>query len=192
MPRTLHAPRRFSASYSLLGRWLQRHTGDERRAEAILIVVLTGLAIGLLVLHFAVWSLWGGALNGTARLVYAASLAAAAALVVLVGVVGRTPAITVTCTDTALHLRRGDATCTVPYDQIRAAELVSALAYHRHERRYAATRRFINRLDDEVLLLRTEDGPVALGLTAPDRRVLLRIVDVHRAPDVTMRASPAA
>ncbi|NNF58181.1 MAG: hypothetical protein HKN04_08055, partial [Rhodothermaceae bacterium] len=50
---------------------------------------------------------------------------------------------------------------------IECTERITADACHRHWRRYAATQAFVNRLPDELLLLRTTSGPVVLGL-APD------------------------
>ena len=86
----------------------------------------------------------------------------------VVCLLGWKPAITVTARAQHLDVRRGTEAVSLLYDRIHAVERISADAYHRHWRRYAATRTFVNRLPAELLLLRTTSGPLILGLAPAD------------------------
>lgn len=171
LPRVFSASRRFHPGYSLLGRWLRRRTGDRRRAEALHVLVLTGLALVLLLLHYLSGALLHDyfAAPPSAVWTYRLGLAGLTGLILATGVVGFRPALTVTCDAEALRLAQGDRTLTLPYARLASVERVTARRFHRHERRYAATRPFIGVLQDEVLLLRpTRGGPVAIGLPSDD------------------------
>ncbi len=53
---TYYVPRRFHPAYSLLGRYVQRVIGDERRAEALVLVVLSMILLGLLLVQYLAWT----------------------------------------------------------------------------------------------------------------------------------------
>jgi hypothetical protein len=53
-------------------------------------------------------------------------------------------------------------------------DTVSATTYHRHYRRYAATAAFVGAPRDELLLFRTERGPVVVGLGDAEAQAALR------------------
>ena len=175
MTPTFHVSRSFHPSYSLLGRALRAWTGDRLRGEALYVVALTGLALVVLMTHYLGWALLKPVLtnNPSWQLLFWAGQLASAALWALIGLVGLRPGVTVACTDGAVELEQGGRTRTVPYDRIDAVETVSATTYHRHHRRYAATDVFVSTLPDEVLLLHTPRGPVAVGLPDPDDRAAL-------------------
>lgn len=171
---TFHAPRRFHAGYSWLGRWLRRRT-DRLQGEALHVLVLTGMALALLLAHFLSWTLLHERLaaSPTATALYWAGQLTLLGAVLGIGVVGFRPALTVTGTRRAVRLTQGPRTLSIPLDAITAVEPISAQRYHRHERRYAATRVFIGVRGDTVLLLRrTDGGPVVIGLP-PDAQAAL-------------------
>lgn len=173
LPRAFHAPPRFHPGYSLLGRWLRRRTGDRRYGEALHILLATGFVLVLIFGHFL-----SAALLFTSAPAYWLVQAGLVGLALATGVAGVRPALTVRCTADALHVVQGRRTLTVPYAALVAARRITARRFHRHERRYAATRIFLGVLDDEVLLLHLEHGgPVALGLPAPELAALHDVLD---------------
>lgn len=167
MTRTFRSARCYDPSYSLLGRALRRWTRDRLRGEALFLVALTGLALVLLMTHYLGWALLQSYLaeQPTRQLVFWGGQLASGVLWGGIGLVGFRPGVTATCTSNTLTLEQSGRTRTVPYDSIDETRVISATRYHRHYRRYAATSVFVGRLADDVLLLRTERGPVVVGLT---------------------------
>ena len=181
VPHTFHAARCFAPSYSLLGRWLRHRTGDARRAEAHLIVVLTLLGIGVLLFPALAGSLGSGLGGGAYTLTGGAvlGLVLLGSAVLLGGVVGFKPALRVTCTPTVLQLRQGARTLTCSYADITHLAWISAVALHRHYGRYAGTQLFTGRVKTErrLLLLHTTEGPVVVGLPPDDLVTLFALLD---------------
>lgn len=167
MTRTFRSARCYDPSYSLLGRALRRWTGDRLRGEALFLVALTGLALVLLMTHYLGWALLQSYLaeQPARQLLFWAGQLASAVVWGGIGLVGFRPGVTATCTSNTLRLEQNNRTRTVPYDSIEETRVISATRYHRHYRRYAATSVFVGRLADDVLLLRTDRGPVIVGLT---------------------------
>lgn len=167
--RTFHAPRRFHPGYSWLGRWLRRRT-DRRQGEALHILIVTALALVLLLAHYVIWTLLYEpfATSPSMEWIYWSVQLGLLGTLGAVCLVGTRPALTVTCAPQSLVLVQGTRTCSIPYDTITLVHSITAQRFHRHERRYAATDVFIGALHDEVLLLRrTADGPVVIGLSPP-------------------------
>ena len=176
MPRTFRSPRSYDPSYSPLGRLFRSWTGDRLRGEAFLIVTLTGLALALLMTHYLGWTLLKPVLadNPSWQVLFRAGQLASVAVLAAVGLLGFRPAIRITCTAGGLELEQGTRSRTVSYDAVDEIEVVSATRYHRHYRRYAATQGFVGAVGDAVLLLRTLNGPVAIGLADADEQTALR------------------
>jgi hypothetical protein len=164
--------RTFRPTHSLLGRALRRWTGDRLKGEAYYILALTGLVLALLMAHYLGWALLQPVFTGPDgawyQTVFWLGQLASVAVVAAVGLVGFRPPLTVRCDDAAgrLCLSQGDRSCAVDYDAVGAVSLIPARRFHRHYRHYAATRIFVGRLDDEVLLLETSTGPVVVALPA--------------------------
>ena len=181
MHRTFHVPARFHPASSLLGRGLRRLVGDARQAEALFLVALSMLALGLLLAQFFAWMWLKPAIlaapTGPVALAFWMSQVGALVLVLLTCVVGFAPAISITLNPTHLHLRRGRHECVLRYDAIRATESISALVYHRHYGQYAATQAFVNRMTPRVLLLHTQQAPVALGLLPEDHDTVRHLLE---------------
>ncbi len=184
--RTFHVPPRFHPAYSLLGRGLHRLVGDARRAEALFLIALSMLALGLLLAQFFAWMGLQEAIQaeplGPVAVAFWLGQIGAVALCVLTCVIGFAPGITVTLTPTHLHVRQGRHERALPYEAITATESVSALAYHRHYRPYAATQAFVNRMTPQVLLVHTPEAPIALGLPPEDHDTVRHLLDEHRTP----------
>ena len=184
MPLTFHTPPRFHPGYAPLYRWLHRWTEDRLQAGALHILVLAGAALGLLLVHFVAWAvlqvplhdwtdpqalqLWGVTLGGLA-------------LIGGLGLVGVQPAVTVRCTHEALHLEQGHRQRTLPYDALQTVDVISATTYHRHYRLYARTHPFIGIRGERLVLLRTAENVVVIGLTASDQQALR--THLETAPD---------
>lgn len=170
---TFHIPGRFYPPASPLGRWLRRRAADEWQAEGRYLVVLTLLVTALVLAHLLAWTV----LPPTLPAVLTAGGATMGIL--LLATVGRQPAIAVSIDRRRLRVRQGARALDVPLDGIVDCEVVDAEAYHRHWRRYSGTHRYVNRVPKRMLLLHTEDGPVALGLMLP---ALERLQACLRAP----------
>jgi hypothetical protein len=173
---TFESPRSFRPSYSLLGRLFRYWTGDRLRGEALYVVALTGLALLILMTHYLGWALLKPILTGEPswQVLFWVGQLASVALWALIGLVGVQPGVTVACTTEGLELEQGGRSHRLSHDAIEAVETVSATTYHRHYRRYAATQVFVSRLPDEVLLLRTAQGPVVVALPDPEEQDTLR------------------
>jgi MFS family permease len=182
--RTFESSRSYDPSYSLLGRLLRSWTGDRLRGEALFIVVLTGLALALLMAHYLGWALLKPTLvenPSWQMLFWAGQLASVVALAGL-GLVGVRPGVTVDCTPRGIDLGQGRRAHSISYEAVEEIALISAVRYHRHYRRYAATKVFVGPLGDEVLLLRTAGGPVVVSLADPEEQEALRAhVEAARA-----------
>jgi hypothetical protein len=193
---TFTISRRFHPAYSLLGRWMRRWLDDDRRAEALFILVLSGVALTLLLSQYLAWALLkpfiAAAPDGPAALAFWIGQVGALGLVIGTCVVGFQPAITVTADTDRLRLRQHDRVLVVPYAAIGDVSIISARRYHRHWRRYAATHTFVNHPDDDLLLLRTDIGPVVLSLAPDDREVLLDHLDARRTPSFSLQTASAA
>lgn len=172
MTPTVQSPRCFDPSYSLLGRAIRAWTDDRLRSEALFIVLVTGLALFLLMSHYLGWALLKPVLanNPFWQMLFWAGQLASVGIWAVIGLLGRRPRVSVACTPTALNIEQGGRSRTVRYDDIERVETISATAYHRHYRHYAATDVFASALGDEVLLLRTPDGPVVIALPDPEDR----------------------
>lgn len=190
--RTFHAPRRFHPGYSWLGRWLRRTT-DRRQGEALHILIVTGLALVLLLVHYLSWTLLYEqfeAVPATEQIYWLSQLGLLGATAALC-LVGVRPALAVTTRPDVLHLEQGNHTLTVPHAAITSIQVITARRFHRHERRYAATHVFIGTMGDTVLLLRrAEGGPVVIGLP-PSTQNALR-ARLETIPTDSMEAPAAA
>lgn len=191
--RTFHAPRRFHPGYSWLGRWLRRRT-DRQQGEALHILIVTGLALGLVLVHYLSWTLFYELFETTplAQRIYWTSqlvlLGATAALCL----VGARPALVVTARSDALSIEQGGRTLTVPYEAITSVQSIPARRFHQHERRYAATRVFIGAMHENVLLLRRiEGGPVVIGLPPSSHEALHAHLNTVQAAPSRQTPAPA-
>ena len=184
-------PGRFHAGHSLCGRWMRSREPDERRAEASFLLLLIAVPVVLVLAQYVGWAFVRQSVTedpgGPVALAFWGVQLAAVALYVLGCVVGFQPAVEVLATAGGVRIRRGKETLTLAADEVLRTETVPALLFHRHHRRYAGTRVFINRMPPEVLLLHTEAGPVALGLTAADRDAL--IADLRARRSVTFEVA---
>ena len=190
MTPTFQSPSSFDPSYSLLGRAFRYGTGDRLRGEALYIVALTGLAVVLLMTHYLGWALLQPILtqNPSWQMLFWAGQLASGVVWGIVGLVGIRPSVTVSCNTSTVRFHQGGRTYTVPYDGLDRVASISATTYHRHYRRYAATKVFVSQVPDELLLLRTPHGPVVVGLPDADDREALR----HHLETATIEAPEAA
>lgn len=162
IPRSLYPPA------SLLGRLVRRWARDARQAESLYLVALAlTLCLGTLAGQWG-WILWGTAPDGTPSLAFAAAQLGGGLLLAATCLLGWRAPVEIVAREDALDVRRGPEVLSLHWARIEASERISAEAYHRHWQRYAATRVFVGRLHDELLLLRTADGPLVLGLAPAD------------------------
>lgn len=187
MNHTYYMPRRFRPTYSVLGRWLRRRSGDERHAEALFILAVVGLALVLLLAQYLAWVLLKDALTaeplGPVALGFWGGHLAAFLLFFFGAVLGFKPAITVTRTAEALHIQQGGKRHAYAYATMQQVTPISALRFHRHWRRYAQTQVFVNKIEDPLLLLHTTHGPVVLGLAEEDLHALKTALEARIPPE---------
>lgn len=173
--RTFEAPRSYRPSASLLGRALRAWTNDRLRGESLYLVAMTGLVLALLMAHYLGWALLSSVLSvqpAAQALFWGVQVGSVLALIG-VGLVGFRPAVRVTCRPDGVTLHQGDRTCVLSPTDIEDVTLISAQRYHRHYRRYAATHVFVSAVPEEVLCVRTADGPVVVALPDADARAAL-------------------
>lgn len=173
----LTAPPAFHPASSLLGRALRRHAADARQAESLYIVAAAFVVTAAMLIGQWGWMRWSAA-----PLAYGAALGAGSLLIAVACFAGWRPRLRVHLGPDVLEIQRGAEALALPLDQIELAERLPAEAFHRHWRRYAATRVFVNRLPAEVLLLRTAHGPVILGLPDMDLARLKACLDPASVP----------
>lgn len=185
MRRTFYVPRRFHPAYSLLGRWLQRRVGDVRQAEAFFLIILALLLLALLLAQYVAWVLLKPAIlaapTGTVALAFWGVQAGTFTGGLLACAVGFRPAVSVTVTASGLCLEQGRRMLTLALEEVEATTPISALRFHRHYARYAATHVFANRVTPEALLLQTAFGPVAVGLLPADHAALQTLLEARLA-----------
>lgn len=178
LTRTFHTSRSYHPSYSLLGRLVRAATGDRLRTEALFVVILTGLVLLLLLTHYLGWAMLQPVFTGPDgtdwQITFWIGQVASVLTLGLLAGIGFRPGLTVECGPDAVHLSQGRQTLSLPYSAIGETALISARQFHRHYRLYAATRIFAGTIRAEVLLLRTDNGPVVVALDRLDDQVALR------------------
>ena len=179
-------PASFHPPASLLGRLARRRAQDDRQGESYYFV-----AAALVLCVGSLLSQWGWVAFGTSgpgglpEPWYFAVQVVGGLLLGGAVLLGWKPAVAVVAHEGGLDIRRGTEAVSLNYARIHAAERISADAYHRHWRRYAATRAFVNRLPAELLLLRTASGPLVLGLAPAD----LDRLELHLAERAEIQTS---
>ncbi len=193
VPLQFTIPRAFYPPAAPLGRWVRQRSRDARHAES-----LTIIAVGVVLTVATLVSQWSWILLGEAAIDNALALWVLVGHIVGGGLLGWAclwgwkPAIAVTAEADDLEIQQGERTLTLDYEGIERTGRITADAYHRHWRRYAATHAFVNRLPDDLLLLRTTSGPVVLGLALDDldslEARLAEYVDVEEAETLVRAA----
>ncbi|NNF03614.1 MAG: hypothetical protein HKN17_04025 [Rhodothermales bacterium] len=181
-------PRSFSPTHSPLGRLILRRTGDRLRAGAVYINAVTFGVVGWLLIDFAVWGLLADTIRsdpaGSAAVAFFAFQLGIPVAGLLLAGIGFRPEIRVLLNDDGLTIARGAERLHLTRGEVRSAETMDAVAYHRGPRLLRSTRPFINRPVESVLVIARDDGLVVLGLDPADRKRLLTALrpTVSRAP----------
>lgn len=195
MTRTFRSSRTFDCSYSLLGRLIRTWTGDRLRGEALFIVILTGLGLLLLLAHYLGWALLQPVLTGegaeAAQLKFWTAQVVSFLVLVSVGVLGLRPPVHARLDDDGLHLQQGNRHLHLTLDAIDEVRIIDARRFHRHYRRYAATRIFAARPGASVLLIDTDAAPVIVALSSEDDQAALQDALQHRTPAVAEESTAA-
>ncbi len=195
MTRTFRSSRTFSFSHSLLGRVIRYVTGDRLRGEALYILTITTLALVILMAHYLGWALLQPAMQAgdteSWELTFWFAQVGSVVFLLLIGGIGFRPAVsaTVDAEQQRLSLQQGSDELTLSLTDIDEVSIVSARLFHLHYRRYAATRLFIGTLRDEVVILRTPHGPVAVAIADGDAGSLVELVDQREAMAIESTAS---
>ena len=127
-------------------------------------------------LHYLGWAflqpLIVADIDGPVAMMYWASQAGSSILCFLTCILGFLPAIHISRVPGEVTIRQGSRICRINEEDLLELSTTSALIFHRHYQRYAATQSFVNRIEQTLLLLRTPHGLVVLGLPAEDRKAL--------------------
>lgn len=195
LTRTFRSSRTFDCSYSLLGRLVRAWTGDRLRGEALFIVVLTGLGLLLLLAHYLGWALLQPVLTGegaeAAQLQFWTAQVVSFLVLLAIGVLGLRPPVHARLDDDGLHLSQGNRHLHLTLDDVHDVCVIDARRFHRHYRRYAATRIFASRPGASVLLIDTDGAPVIVALSSEDDQTALRDALQKGTPAVAQESTAA-
>jgi hypothetical protein len=182
LTRTFRSTRTFSPSHSLLGRFIRYVIGDRLRGEALFILTITTLLMGVLIAHYLGWALLQPAMDAsnpeTWELRFWFAQIGSVLVLGLLGGLGWRPSVEATIDTDAgtLHLSQGTASAHVELADIEDVSIVSARLYHLHYRHYANTTPFIGEMTDEIIIIRSADGPLAVALGDEDAGDLVELV----------------
>ena len=109
----------------------------------------------------------------------------------LIGGIGFRPPVsaTVDSEQQLLSLQQGSDELTLSLTDVDEISIISARLFHLHYRHYAATRQFIGDVNDEVVILRTVHGPVAIAIADGDAGSLVELVGQREELAVESTAS---
>lgn len=175
---------------------MKRVLDDERQAEAVYLIMASLLLLTLLLAQYLAWALLNTTMQadpaGPVTLLFWGLQGIGVVLFVLLGILGFKPAVAVTIEPKCLYLRQGERTCLVPYEGMEAVEPLSALLFHRHYARYAATQAFISQMPATLLLIKTARGPVVVGLRPEDQLALLHHLQAELTPTFDLSTARVA
>ena len=175
--RHVSVPKKLNANYSILGRIIRRSVQDTHYAEGILILTIALLCISIVVAFYIAWAfvqpfVEADATGQTAVYYFLAQIASFI-LLFTAAFLGFKPKLEITIEPHCLHIKQGDHRLLLLNSEIQSTQVISALQYHQHYRKYSSTKAFYNRLSDHLLLLETENGPIILGVSEEDQATLL-------------------
>lgn len=181
-------------AYSPAGRLIRRRIPDSRQAENVFILFAVAVLLVLMLANQFAWAFIRTEVlaspEGPLAIAFWVTQLVAGFGYLFGFVVGFKPEIVVTWTPETLRIDTESDSVSVDHEDVLGVQVVSPLSYHRHYRRYAATRDFVNRLPEEVLLVQTDDGPIMLGLDADDRSTLMKLMRPVLEPVVLGRREP--
>lgn len=165
MPSILTIPRRFHTGYSLLGKAVRKRIGDRLYAEGMYILILAAILICAVLAFYLGWALLQPVIQTEQdAFIFACAQAFVAMFIFMTCIWGYKPALQIEYSSEALVIKHGDLARRISAGSVRSCSPLSALDYHRHFRKYGQTLFFSNRSSDHLMLIRTDDGPVVLGL----------------------------
>ncbi len=161
----------------MLGRWINHYVKDRDRAEGILILGVALTSILLIVGFYIGWVIVQPAAEadptGATALAYFAAQLITVVVFLLVTVIGFKPALTVTVEDHSLLITQGKKKRHIALSVITSVSTITPLQFHRHYRKYRDTQSFFNKIEGDLLLLTTAEGPIVIGLNQQDLATLL-------------------
>ena len=153
---------RFNAARSLLGLWCLRSIRDERKAEAVYLIIASSTIVAGLVGVMAITSLWEMQTTDAAQ--FWLWPWAVFGLLVVGCLAGYTPGVRVSVTLDGLEVCQGRRRVDIEFTDIRHCQVVSALAYYRNYALYRDTQRYMARISEDVLVLVVGCEYIAIGL----------------------------
>ncbi len=195
MSHTYFIKRRFHVGYSFLGRFLRRRIPDTYHAEGVFIVVFALLFIGLVLANYLGWALVEPVItsnpDGPITDAFWISQILTALTFFFLSAYGFKPALKISIDEGFdLAISQGKTSMRLPLAEIKAVTMISALRYHQHYRKYRETRAFYGKIPQTLLLIKTADGPILLGLDETSQQELLQLLQPQSEKIVFSTFSP--
>jgi hypothetical protein len=175
---------RFNMGYSPVAKLIRSRVSDTMRAENLFILVSASIVIALMLVNQFAWALIRNDVmqhpTGDVAISYWLCQLGFASLFLFTCIIGFKPAATITCTKSAVNIQQGKTQISVPYTAIETMKTVSDMTFHRHYRLYKNTFAFVNEPQQDMVLLRTKDHPIVLGLNAKDVNDFMQHIEAQR------------
>lgn len=197
MHSSYYIPSQLSGFQSILGRWLNRFSGDRLRAESNYILITSGLVLFVFAVNFVGWSwlredILADPVGATAIKYYCVQIFLVVGLLAL-SAIGYSKAIVIGWGPRFRGRRSvNEAPIRIETSEIERIESVSADYYHRYYSRYAGVLPYINAVPQSILLIQTPVSILALGLSEPDNSDLYAHLDrflVENTLDTRLRVA---
>ncbi|MBT8401007.1 MAG: hypothetical protein KJO98_11070 [Rhodothermia bacterium] len=174
--RRFEIPRRFDPTRSVFGRFVGRHA-DVLQSEARYYFATIMMLIGILIANFIAWAILKPTIMddplGTVAILYWAVQVVSMVGFLALCLVGFQRGTVITVDDCNVSLARGDEPVTVRRSDIDSLEIVSALAFHRHYRRYSNVSSYAAVGTEAYVIIRVSEKVLAIGLGGENAQDLL-------------------
>jgi len=170
---TYYIPARIDVFRSVLGRWVAGKVSDRLQAEARFILLVAAVTLLVFAVNYGGWVWFGqdiaaAPLGATAIKYYCIQLILILSAVAGTGI-GFSPAILIELDEQALILSRGQSNAvSIGIRDILSVRSMDVQLFHRTLRRHESVEVYLNRVFRSILLVKTRDQILALGLEESD------------------------
>ncbi len=174
--RRFEIPGRFDPARSVFGRFASGRA-DALQAEARYYFATVMMLIGILIANFIAWAILKPTIMdeplGTVALLYWGAQVLSIVGFSALCVVGFQRSTTVTVNDQKVAVVRGKDRISVSRSEIEGYEIVSALTFHRHYRRYSTVSSYAATGAEAYVIIRGRVKMLAIGLSMDDAEDML-------------------
>ena len=161
---------------SVLALFIRRVCDDRRQAEAWFLIVLSTVVVLSVIAQFLAWSLWH---ERIATSWFWSAQVTSAVLVLTVGMLGFAPGVTASVGAAALRVTQGRRSVNIHYSCVRSCTIVSAEDFHRVHASAVVWDRFIARMPEDVLLIESDAGRIAVGISSDAHVTIESLIDIQ-------------